>query len=426
MAREDEQDVVVVGAGLVGLACAYSLASNGVRPLVIDANEPGSGASWGNAGWVTFAPELVAPVPAPGVARTSLQWLVQRHSPLRLVPRLDWEYLRWLGRFTASCSSSAAAAGLRATLALNEGTANLFDALEREGLDFEMQRQGVLLVYRSSRGFEAARKKLINNDAHGTGGQVLSRDEALAEEPLLQSSACIGAIRHEGDRHVRPDKLVDALVQQLKRMGVEIRTQSRCVGVVRDGRKLIGLVTQEQTIPGRAFVLAAGTGLSVLAKMAGVRIPIEGGRGYSFDVSRDELPVRTPVYLYDGRLALTPFREITRIVGMMELGARSATVRPRAIETMNRAGAASFRTWPTKAARDAWAGLRPMTPDGLPVIGAVEGTENLYVAGGHGMLGVTLSLRTGEAIAQCVRHSKRLDPVLRPFSPSRFTSRPAS
>src|SRR3989442_90044 len=357
---EDQQVVVVVGAGLVGLACAYSLATSGLQPLVIDADQPGSGASWGNAGLIAFAPGIVAPVPAPGVVRTSLHWLVQRDSPFRLVPRLEWDYLRWLGGFMVSCSSDAAAAGLRATLALNAETADLFDALEREGLEFEMQRLGVLLVYRSRQSFESARNKLIEGEGRGAGGQVLSREEALAAEPLLQWSACAGAIRYEGDRQIRPDTLIDALVERLKRMGVEIRAQSPCVGVVRDGRRGIGLRTPDETIRGRAYVLAAGTGVSALARQAGGRLPVEGGRGYSFDVSRNELPVRTPVYIYDGRLALTPFREFTRVVGMMELGARTATVRPRAIETMNRVGAASFQTWPTKDARDAWAGLRPM------------------------------------------------------------------
>jgi D-amino-acid dehydrogenase len=395
---------------------------SGFEPLVIDADRPGSGASWGNAGYVAFAPEIVAPVPAPGVVRTSLRWLVQPNSPLRLAPRADAEYLRWLGRFVLSCSSKTAAAGLRATLALNAKTADLFDALERDGLEFEMERPGALVVYRSRHGFESARQELRDYTLSPPDGHVLSREEAVAAEPLLEPNACAGAIRYEAERQVRPDKLLEALAARLKQLGVQIRIQSPCDRVILDGKRVIGLRTNDEIVHARACVLAAGTGISRLAQQVGLRVPIEGGRGYSFDLPRDELPLRAPVYIHDGRLALTPFRDFTRVVGMMELGARDATVRPSAITTMDRVGAASFRTWPTKQTRHAWAGLRPMTPDGLPVIGAVGGVENLYIAGGHGMLGVTLSLRTGKAIADCIS-GERADPVLRPFTPDRFMRR---
>jgi D-amino-acid dehydrogenase len=416
-----EEPVLVVGAGLVGLACAYSLARRGVRPLVIDAGFPGSGASSGNAGWVAFAPEIVAPVPAPRVLRMSLRWLLQRNSPLRLVPRLELDYLRWLARFVVSCSSDVAAAGLRSTLAFNAETADLFDDLEREGPDFEMERSGLLVVHRSRRSFDAAWRTLLEAGGPSAEGQVLTREEALAAEPLLAPIACAGAIRYDADRHVRPDKLIDALVGRLQRLGVEIRTGSPCLEVLRAGRRVVGIRTPGQTIRAGAYVLAAGTGIPSLARQVGARIPIEGGRGCSFDVPRDELPLRSPVKIYEARLALTPFRDVTRVAGMMELGARTPTVRPRAIEAMNRSGAASFRAWPTTR-RDAWAGLRPMTPDGLPVIGRVGGVENLYVAGGHGMLGLTLSLRTGEAIARCLGHGPNDQAVL-PFVPNRFARR---
>lgn len=412
-------DVVVVGSGLVGLACAYSLASHGLHPLVLEAEEPGAGASSGNAGWISVAPGIVAPVPAPGVVRTSLSWLVQQDSPLRLAPRVEWEYLRWLTKFARSCSREAATAGLRATLALNERTGDLFDRLERDGLDFEMKTPGVLMVYKRCHSFDAARQKLHLEDGRGPRGRVLTRDEALAAEPLLNPRACVGAIRYETDRQVRPDMLIDALVRRLDALGVEIRSRTPCVRVIRSGARVVGVETPDEIVRGRAYVLAAGIETAGLARQVGLRVPVEGGRGYSFDVRRGDLPVRTPVYVYDGRLALTPFDDFTRVVGMMELGARRPTVRPGGVRTMNRVGRESFREWPGQS-RTPWAGIRPMTPDGLPVIGSVPGLENLCIAGGHGMLGVTLSLRTGDAIAEIIRTGDNTDPILRPFTPARF------
>jgi D-amino-acid dehydrogenase len=149
MARPDSsEDVLIVGAGLVGLACAYSVARAGRRPLVIDAERPGAGASWGNAGWVAFSPPVVAPVPSPEVIPSSLRWLFQRDSPLRIVPTPTAGYLGWLTRFALSCSPSVARSALAATRAFNEGTAALFDDFERTGgVDLEMERLGTLVVY---------------------------------------------------------------------------------------------------------------------------------------------------------------------------------------------------------------------------------------------------------------------------------------
>jgi D-amino-acid dehydrogenase len=400
-----DDPVVVVGAGLVGLACAHYLAAAGLQPLVIDEKEPGAGASWGNAGWIVFAPPVLAPVPGPGIVGTSLRWLFKRHSPLRLLPRFEWDYVRWLVRFMASCSADKAASGLKATVELNEQTDELFESLRAEGHDFEMHHDGALLVYETRKGFDEAKELFVD------GGVPLAREEALEAEPLLEPASVAGAIRYDRDRHVRPDSLIAALVASLEEKGVEVRSGTRCLGLERNGG--VGVRTPGGTIASSAVVLAAGTGIARLT-----RVPIQAGRGYSFDVPQEELPIRAPIHVHEGRIALTPFREFTRVVGLMELGARSAKVRPAAVETMHRVGEATFRSWPAKQAGTAWAGLRPMTPDGLPVIGPVA--ENVYVAGGHGMLGVTLSLRTGKAIADCIRDGGCTDPLLQPFSPRRF------
>jgi D-amino-acid dehydrogenase len=347
-----------------------------------------------------------------------MRWLVERDSPLRVLPHFEPSYLWWLLRFAASCSSAAAEAGLRSTLALNAQTSALFEGLQREAPELEINHRGVLVVYRRLRSFADARKKF----GHLPGVEILSRQEALALEPLVRRSACAGAMRYAAERHVRPDLLIAALVGCLKRLGVEVRPRTQCLELIHDGCHVVAVRTADGDIDASICVLAAGANSSALARRVGVRLPVEAGRGYSFDVARDQLPLRGPVYLYDARLALTPFNDTTRVAGMMELGARTATVRPRAIASMHRAGATSFEAWPTDALEEAWAGLRPMTPDGLPVIGLAHPFDNLYIAGGHGMLGLTLSLRTGEAIAEGIV-SGSVDPAVQPFTPTRFANR---
>jgi D-amino-acid dehydrogenase len=277
-----------------------------------------------------------------------------------------------------------------------------------------MEESGCLIVHRDAATLETAVKKLGEDD----DAAVLSRGEALEAEPLLKPEACAGGIRYRTDRLVQPGVLIDALLGALERKGVDVRGETPCLGVERDDSKVVGVRTHEGVLCAGAVVLAAGAHVQSLTRDLGVRIPVQGGRGYSFDVRREELPLRQPLYVYDGRLAMTPFHETTRVTSMMELGARTPTVRPTAIEAMNRVGERTFRSSPRGRPGDAWAGLRPMTPDGLPVIGPVA--DDVYVAGGHGMLGVTLSLRTGKAIADCVRDGGCTDPLLQPFSPRRF------
>lgn len=348
--------------------------------------------------------------------RTALRWLVRRHSPLRVLPRLDADYAAWLYRFIRSCSAKTATEGLRATLALNERTSGLFEAFERVGGSVELTHAGVLIVFRDRRKLGSALAKSNQNG----DVQILSSDETLEAEPLLRGPVA-GAIRHHAEHHLRPELLVDALTRSLEERGVEVRSGCAVLEMLREGRSIAGVETERGIVSAETYVLAPGASMRTLARSAGVHVPIEGGRGYSFDFPRDRLPIRSPVYLYDDRVALTPFRESTRVVGLMELGATTRAVRRGALETIHRAGEASFRAWARAAAAGAWSGLRPMTPDGLPLIGKAPGVDNLYLAGGHGMLGVTLSLRTGEAIAELVCAETPHDPALVPFAPDRFS-----
>jgi D-amino-acid dehydrogenase len=405
---------VVVGAGVVGLASAYALARDGIQTVVLERETPGAGSSWRNAGWIAFAPPIVSPVPGRSALTTSLRWLLHRDSPLRLIPRLDPQYARWLVRFVRSCSDSAAASGLEATRAFNAATALLFDELAREAVGFEMETSDLLIVYRKRRGFLRASRSAWLNPA----SRILSQEEARREEPLLAD--CAGAISYAQERYVRPEALINALVSRLIELGVEFRYGTPCVGLARSGSRITHVETNSETLATRVVVLATGADTRQVGKQVGLKIPIEAGRGYSIDVSRQDLPIRTPVYLYDERIALTPFREITRISGFMELGASTAEIRDAALATMAKICADVFTSWPHPPIDRCWAGLRPMTPDGLPIIGRVPNTDNLYLATGHAMLGVTLSLRTGVAIAEHIR-TNHDDPLLVPFLPGRFS-----
>lgn len=334
---------------------------------------------------------------------------------------MDLEYLRWLVAFVRKCSSRSADAGLRAMLDLNLETAELFDALNASEMNFELEHSGVLIAYSHRASFASAQRKYC----FSPGVTVLHADQAVEAEPLL-SDACVGALCCRGERHLRPELLVHELSDRLLQHDVSIIDECPCLDFVTEGRRIVGVNTPYGVLQSEAVVLAAGASLRALGRIIGVRLPVEGGRGYSFDLPRDSLPLRRPVYLYESRTALTPFPESTRVVGVMELGVRQgqgAPISARRVKTMSEDGHKMFRGWPSLQHQSVWAGVRPMTPDGLPIIGKAAEYDNVYIAGGHGMLGVTLSLRTGIAIANCLCQGSDADPAARTFAPARFLGR---
>jgi D-amino-acid dehydrogenase len=158
--------------------------------------------------------------------------------------------------------------------------------------------------------------------------------------------------------------------------------------------------------------------------MAGARVPIEAGKGYSLDYAPPPRPIGTPLYLHEARVAVTPFVDSVRLAGTMELSGLNEIIRPGRVAAIARAAAACLRDWPADSSRatTVWTGMRPMTPDGLPVIGLLPGYGNLAIAGGHAMLGVTLAPATGEALAELLT-TGQAPSVLAPFDPARFGRR---
>ncbi len=171
------------------------------------------------------------------------------------------------------------------------------------------------------------------------------------------------------------------------------------------------------------MVLAAGAWTPKIARYAGVSLPIQAGKGYSLEFSPAPIHVKHPIYLHESRVAITPFRNALRLAGTLELAGLDPRVRPGRIAAISAAARQSLAGWPANPGNaHAWAGFRPITPDGLPVIGRLPGFENLLVASGHAMLGVTLAPVTGEAVAELLVSGGALERLV-PFDPGRFSGR---
>jgi len=408
--------VAVIGAGIIGLATAYQLSRRGVEVTIVSDRGPGAGASSNNAGWVV--PAESGPLPAPGAVLQTLRWMLRPDSPVYVRPSVSPSFLRFMfGLFRAS-NARAHAAGFEATARLAAGTMDELDAWAGDGVVFEMHAAGALRAYVDGRELGLAANALGPYEKAGFEPLLLDGDEARRLEPAL-SDAVVGGIRFPNERHVAPGSLVRALTERLRRAGVTWI----------DGR-----VTSARSVPGRgvelggafgqrradAAVIAAGAWSGSLARRFGASLPIRPAKGYSLDFEPPPAPLHGPVMFAEAHCVITPFERSTRLAGTLELAGLDEQISARRVRALREAPSRYLRAWrPDGPARPATAGLRPLAPDGLPVIGRLRAAPNVVVATGHAMLGLTLAPRTGALVAEMLAEDRDLE-VLRPFSPGRF------
>lgn len=413
--------VVVVGGGVVGVCCAYELMRAGAEVTIVERDLCGRAASLGNAGWVV--PSLSTPMPAPGITAQALGMLLKSDSPFLLRPRLDPEFLRWCWRFWRNSTQERYEAGLKAILNLNEQTIRLYKDLRASGIGFEMHERGLLIVTLSEETLEEYVELLETARAAGYAGEVelLGKEALLRVEPAL-SDAVVGAVHARDDLHVRPDSLVSGLVSHLVARDVRILEDTEVHALEPTGKGGLLLSTSREKLAADRVIVAAGMWSSELLAKAGVRIPLEAGKGYSATAGGRGTKPRHALKLAEPNVACSPFEEAVRISGIFELGARDLSVDRRLLEGVLRSASVFLRDWVMEEPRFECAGLRPTTPDDSPLIGAVPGMEHLYVATGHGMLGVTLAPATAAALAPLVLEDREV-PELEPFRLDRFVSR---
>ncbi|MDX6584937.1 MAG: D-amino-acid dehydrogenase [Solirubrobacterales bacterium] len=410
-------DVVVVGGGVVGLSVAEALSRRGARVVVLEAGVVGSAASAGNAGWIT--PGLSAPVPAPGTMLQALKWMPNPGSPLLVRPVARASFLRWSYDFWRSTSPRRYGAGMAALVALSDRTIGDYDALRERGVEFEMHADGMLFAAHTEAALEEELAALRHQQALGYRGsvEVLDRAAAREREPAL-ADGVVGGIFAAMERHVRPETVTRGLAEHLRTAGAEIREGVTVRRVVAHAGGWT-LECDGADVRTERVVLAGGVDTAKLLAPLGVRLPLEGAKGYSITLDRPPVTPRTPLYLLESKVGVSPYDGALRLAGTLELGAKDLRLSARRVASIDKAGRRYLREWPAGGARSAWAGFRPLLPDGLPAIGPVPGHDGLHVATGHGMLGVTLAPATAEVLAPAVLGAEP-SLELAPFSIARF------
>lgn len=405
---------LVVGAGIVGLSCAWSLQALGVEVEILDRGRVGSGASWGNAGIIS--PALTVPLPEPSILRFGLRAVLDPGSPVALRMPPSRRTLLFLARMARHCTSVRWKRALDVYRALNEQIFEAFDEQQAGGLGALTTPTDFLIAF--GHPGEAAGILSELNAVTATGQEValdvLTGSQARALEPHLSPAISTAIVLH-GQRYLTPSTYVTALAEQVRLRGGRIHEQAAVGSVARHGDRVVASSSQGP-FEADAVVLATGSWSSSLARPHGVRLPVQAGRGYSFTVRCRE-PLRGPLYLPSTRVAFTPDRERARLAGIMEFADADAPPDRGRVASMVRAVGKLVDGFELEERANEWVGARPLTPDGIPVVGATR-TPGIFVAGGHGMWGVTLGPLTGRLLAELVT-TRRTPPELVPLDPLR-------
>ena len=416
--------VVVVGGGVIGLACAHALLVRGCRVTLLDRAEPGSGCSWGNAGWIV--PSFSTPIAAPGQIGRAVRSILAGDGPLRIEPRALARLLPWLWQLRARCNHNDYRAGAQALVRLNARTLQSFDALAAQGVRFEEHRRGVLFLCLHRRELQGMHGKLAQlAEWGGSACELLSHAAVREMEPAVADTVA-GAIYIPSERHVRPDTLTSGLLAAIRAAGVEVRSHVNVSGWNISERRIRAARTSDGEVIGDHFVVAAGVHSRALVRELMGDLPLHGGRGYSITYESNVPGVRHALDLVEAGVVCSPFANGWRIAGLMDFSTadttRSTPSSAARVESLRRAAQSYLQASASAfAAGFEWSGQRPLTPDGLPIIGRMPQFANGYVATGHGMLGVTLAPVTAESIADCIV-SGRSGGEAAPFAPERFVA----
>ncbi|GAB3358324.1 NAD(P)/FAD-dependent oxidoreductase [Lysobacter tyrosinilyticus] len=412
-------DVVIVGAGVIGLASAVALLEAGRGVRVIDAGQIGGGASHGNCGTIT--PSHAPPLAAPGMVAVALRWMLTPDAPLYVKPRIDPMLWRWLLGFAARCNPRDwQRSALAKSALLNDSRARLADWVRHYGMECEFAEAGVDYIFRDRRAFAEEQKEMEALRAFGVTVEAIDGVRYEAMEPALKAGVA-GAMRFDGDAVLRPDRYVDELARLVRARGGEILEQCafESVDVARDE---VTLHTTRGPMQAHDVVFALGAWSPRLADaigFSGLRRAMQPGKGYSITYSAPSLVPRRPIVLRERSVCVTAWGSGFRLGSTMEFSGYDDTLNARRLAALERGAAEYLRRPVGPEVREKWYGWRPMCIDDVPLIGRVPQRDGLWLATGHGMMGVSMSAATGQLVAdQMTDTAPALDPM--PYSPARF------
>lgn len=422
--------VVVVGAGVIGLASAHYLLRAGHDVIVLDrAGEDARGTSYGNAGMVV--PSHFVPLAAPGAVLQALKWMPNPESPFHVAPRPSLRLMRWGLEFWRAATRKRVEAAAPRLLALSRASRAAYEELQHDVGDFGLRGDGLLMVSATDAGHAEETELAHEAVKLGLEVRVLDRQGVADLEPRAGYAAA-GAVHYRDDAHLDPGRLLERLHAAVTSAGGEIRHGTRVQRLLTREGRVIGVDGPGLRELADRVVLAAGSWSANLAAGVGLSLPLEPGTGYSLTAPAPGSGPGLPAILTEARVAITPLEGRLRVGGTMEMAGFPQEGSPpshrRVTGILNSVSRylPGLELEPFRQAT-AWRGHRPCTPDGLPYLGQASSPRGLVVATGHAMLGISLAPITGKVVAALVsgespeRDVTLLDLTL--FDPERYSRR---
>ncbi len=412
-----QSDVLILGAGVIGLACAHYLLQAGRSVTVLEQGKVGGGASHGNCGTIT--PSHAPPLAMPGMIARALRLMWQADASFYIKPRLDFALLGWLLRFSQRCNwrDFNTVSKIKAEL-LNQSHDRLAELIASHHLQCEFEIKGTLGVFRDAQAFERSQWLPKALSECGIATEIVDGRQARVMEPALNDSIVAGYF-NPGDAHLRPDRYVEALAGLVRSEGAQIQESTRVTGFDVSGGRIVAVTTENGKFNSTDVVLALGAWSPKIGKLLGLNIPLQPGKGYSITYDRPTLCPSLPLILKERAVCVTSWSSGYRLGSTMEFSGYDTSLNRVRLDALTRAAAEYLQEPIGATVQEEWYGWRPMTYDDLPIIGRVPRIANLALATGHGMLGVSLSAITGVLISELLT-GKPASLNLAPFDPRRF------
>jgi D-amino-acid dehydrogenase len=414
---DSQYDVAIIGGGVIGVCSAYYLAQKGVNVLLLEKGEIASGCSYGNGGLIV--PSHAVPLASPGALGNGLRWLLDAESPFYIKPRLSLDLFTWLARFVLASRKEQMLRSLSAMRDLLLASRALYDELlQTAGFDFGFHGNGSLQVFLTEQGLQEGVEETQLLEKFDIPIKVMDASEVCNLEPALLPTVA-GGVFYPGDAHINPFRFVRGLAEKARGLGVEILTGTEVLGFETKNGRVAAIKTTRGEFHPQKVLLAAGSWSPEIAHSLHLNIPIQAAKGYSLTYENLALSPKIPLLFGEAHAVVNPLGDALRVAGTLELAGMDFSINMRRVDAI-RTSAEQYRPGLGQARLiEIWRGLRPCTPDGLPIISGSDSFGNLFIAAGHAMLGMSLGPITGKLVSQLV-NDESPDFPLAPFNLNRF------
>ncbi|WP_160137842.1 NAD(P)/FAD-dependent oxidoreductase [Chryseobacterium sp. c4a] len=418
---QNKGKALIIGAGIAGLSSAYYLLQKGWQVEILEQNDLSNNCSYGNAGMIV--PSHFTPLAAPGVVAQGIRWMFDSKSPFYVKPSLSTQLLSWGLKFLKHSNQKHVDYSATAIRDLNLASSSLYNEIaQNPEFDFELNQNGILMLYKTEKVAEEETELAHKAISLGLPVDILDKKKIQELEPNTQLDV-MGGINYKCDGHMNPVKLMKQMISYLKSSGVIFHTQHKVTGYEITGNTIHAIIANGKKFSADRFVMTGGSFLPELAQKAGIKIQLMPGKGYSFMHTPENSIHRLEhaALLLEARVAVTPMNGQIRFGGTMELASHQDKINMKRVEGIVQSIPKYLPDFQVKLPKESeiWLGYRPCAPDGLPYLGQSSQLKNLIIAGGGGMMGLSLGPIFGKTVSE-LANDQTPTVEIKIFNPERF------